>query len=513
MNLRQFGSACLMLAAGSAVNAQVVINELVQDPPGPDEAWEYIEFYGRPNMDLSGYAVGLFKGGADTNGDDIAETPPEIDEAFTLDGLSLGPNGFLILINDTAGPTDVELFVDPATPIAFFTSAHVPNPNDTPGKLGNGDSSTYLLVRARPNHSIAGSTSTYDPGYVFWKDENPDVNFDGKLDFGIEGGSALEVDPLQIVDEVAWSNNGGKEYVRSSQQEISETPGFDPDALSRYNYTGSNMGLGNRVKSDMTVDVTRMADEEWIYGEIVVLPAALDEDAEYGSDVKGPTDPNGQSYDCPASPTGEGDCFADVNGQYLFDDIELYDSVNSVGFGLTPGTFNDNALFGAAQFRWVLADFDFDGDADADDLALIQSSQGATLDDRIDCIDPDTGSPIIDPSTGNPFQCYAFEGRDFNAIEAMRWMDPADGAGGGNADEVTAADVAAAEAIIPTGRLCADSNEDGLVTPTDFTAWINLFNNNDLRGDVNQDGSVTPTDFTAWIAAFNLGPNGPICNP
>ena len=263
----------------------------------------------------------------------------------------------------------------------------------------------------------------------------------------------------------------------------------------------------------MTVDVTRMADEEWIYGEIVVLPAALDEDAEYGADVKGPTDPNGQSYDCPASPNGEGDCFADLNGQYLFDDIELYDSVNSVGFGLTPGTFNDNALFGAAQFRWVLADFDFDGDADADDLALIQLSQGATLDDRIDCIDPDTGSPIIDPSTGNPFQCYAFEGRDFNAIEAMRWMDPADGAGGSNADEVTAADVAAAKAIIPAGRLCADSNEDGLVTPTDFTAWINLFNNNDLRGDVNQDGSVTPTDFTAWIAAFNLGPNGPICNP
>lgn len=62
-------------------------------------------------------------------------------------------------------------------------------------------------------------------------------------------------------------------------------------------------------------------------------------------------------------------------------------------------------------------------------------------------------------------------------------------------------------------RLCADQNEDGSVTPTDFTAWINNFNNNDARADVNQNGSVEPTDFTAWIAAFNLGLAGPTCTP
>lgn len=62
-------------------------------------------------------------------------------------------------------------------------------------------------------------------------------------------------------------------------------------------------------------------------------------------------------------------------------------------------------------------------------------------------------------------------------------------------------------------RLCADQNGDGLVTPTDFTAWIGNFNANDLRADVNQNGSVEPTDFTAWIGAFNLGAAGPTCNP
>ncbi|HED52698.1 MAG TPA: hypothetical protein ENJ00_00650 [Phycisphaerales bacterium] len=64
----------------------------------------------------------------------------------------------------------------------------------------------------------------------------------------------------------------------------------------------------------------------------------------------------------------------------------------------------------------------------------------------------------------------------------------------------------------PAGRLCADQNNDGLITPTDFTAWIGNYNTNNLVADVNQDGSVTPTDFTAWIGAFNLGLNGPICS-
>jgi V8-like Glu-specific endopeptidase len=51
----------------------------------------------------------------------------------------------------------------------------------------------------------------------------------------------------------------------------------------------------------------------------------------------------------------------------------------------------------------------------------------------------------------------------------------------------------------------ADVNGDGSVTPTDFTAWINAFNNNLPECDQNGDGSCTPTDFTAWIANFNAG--------
>ena len=51
----------------------------------------------------------------------------------------------------------------------------------------------------------------------------------------------------------------------------------------------------------------------------------------------------------------------------------------------------------------------------------------------------------------------------------------------------------------------ADVNGDGAVTPTDFTAWVNAFNNNAPECDQNGDSSCTPTDFTAWVNNFNAG--------
>lgn len=51
----------------------------------------------------------------------------------------------------------------------------------------------------------------------------------------------------------------------------------------------------------------------------------------------------------------------------------------------------------------------------------------------------------------------------------------------------------------------ADTNEDGVVTPQDFNAWIQAFNGGLARCDQNGDGACTAQDFNAWIQGYNAG--------
>ena len=67
------------------------------------------------------------------------------------------------------------------------------------------------------------------------------------------------------------------------------------------------------------------------------------------------------------------------------------------------------------------------------------------------------------------------------------------------------------DALEIEARLCdpcvlADVNQDGMVTPADFNAWVIAFNSNDPRADQNCDGAVTPADFNAWVINYNLCP-------
>lgn len=59
--------------------------------------------------------------------------------------------------------------------------------------------------------------------------------------------------------------------------------------------------------------------------------------------------------------------------------------------------------------------------------------------------------------------------------------------------------------MVPVSDCAADTNNDGMLTPADFTAWIAAFNAQAPECDQNDDGSCTPADFTAWIANFNAG--------
>jgi hypothetical protein len=470
----KFAIGALITAAGaSSALGQVFINEVFENPPGPggtnDAVLEYIEFYGPPGFDLTGYAIGLFKGGSDMDGDDIPTARPEIDEAFSLDGLAIGSNGFLILYNGPDGGSLTQAVADPAATAASFFDAHIPS-TDSNGNLSNDQSSTYLLVRNRPNHSVANGVSVYGPGYAILKDPNPDVDFDGKLDFGLEtmtfAGAPLQIDPLQIIDEVAWSNDGGKEYVRSSEQEISETPGFNPDAVSRVDYFGTNPMLGLRINSAGETVPTRMADEEFVYGQTE-------------GDIS-----NGYSFDAvefgaPTDPNGDG-----------------FQDLSAAGFVLTPGTFNDGGNF--TQFRIVRGDFNFDKVVDVADQQLIIANQGFDLDRTTPCTDP----------FGNPFTCWFYEGRAANGLLAMREMVTDDALGGGNAPEVTQADVDQFNAEFgPFGCNPADlATPFGQLTFGDIGAFLGAFDAMDPAADLAAPfGEFTFGDVGAFLGAFNAG--------
>ncbi len=491
MNTRIAIAATLALCAGTT-QGQVVINEVWENPPGDgdifDTALEYIELYGVPGTDLTGFAIGLLKGGADFNGDNIAEAPAEIDEAFSLDGLIIPANGFVVVYNDTAGLSDIPFFMPSGSVGVGFEAAHIPS-TDTPGKLANGQSSSYVLVRGRANHSVVGGTSVYGPGYAFRKDINPDANFDGKTDFGNEGGAAVQVDPFQMIDDMAWSNAGGKEYVRDSEQEISDTPSFNPDGASRINYFGANPMLGLRINGDGLTVPTRTADEEWIHGEHGPADGALTyliERLEAGNLVT--------VYGGPTDPSGDG-----------FEDIDI------TGFAMTPGDFNDGATAGISQFRFVRGDFNFDQAVDSADRALITSELGQNLDRTTPCLD-DMGVP-------NGFTCYFYEGRKANALMAMMNMDTADGSGGTNAAFVTQSDLDAwdNEFGLPCVGDIADDfgtlGADGMVSFGDFLALLGLIGScpgdtpgcvGDIADDFGTPGGDGMVSFGDFLALLGL---------
>jgi hypothetical protein len=569
------GAAALAACAGLA-HAQVVINEVFENPSGsPDTAdvtSEYIELYGRPGTSLTGYAIALVKGGLDPDGNDIPgpgsldDIYPEIDEAFALDGYELGPDGFFVIYNSDVDPfsgddiSNTDDFLtpnpafDPMQPAgpdnkrflngASFRQLHIDNPNDVVGNLGNDGSSTYLLVRRRPFATTANGTTTLGPDYNFFKDTRPDVNFDGKLDIGAEtpvvsgAGAVSMVEPIQIVDDVSWSNGGGKEYVLSSEQELSETPGFNPDGVSRLRFYLDNPSIGARSRElaggGFEILATRTADEEWIYGEMIDnaydTPNGFGPEYDSGVDqfgriqVKGPTDPDATGYDGSCDPEPDtgvpNPACPPTGGPFLFTDIDV------TGFRLTPAGLNDHPTDAAlTQFRFTFpapaqqprglgggqtipqGDFNFDGSVTADDVDLIKARLGATLDDTTpDVFDPGTPS---DPSDDVPFDRYTWQGRGFQQTLMMLEMDLNDagtGPSSGNDDAVTTCDVYAAASRLP-GHCSADFDSNGIVDVIDLNILLSNFNDPvrcPAEGDATGDGLVNVLDLNVVLSQFNV---------
>ncbi len=297
---------CLSVNAGVA-SATVFINEVAINPPGSlDDTREFIELMGTPGMKLDGYALAVVAGGTNkyyplgSIGAGTRPEFPEIDEFFSLDGLSLGPNGILVI-----GIGIQSYYPTLLADSNFQRWNTIWNGGlDTPGKLQNDGSMTILLIRNRPGITQADPGN---PGGLRWgKDIAPDgelftpVDYnvcvggsnpgapcrtggeclgggtcqpgqadqygDGNLDKGqpsnIDGGNTLDLkgastledvsDDLEIVDEVGYEHERGWEYdlddrhvdtgsthpglPRRHVHCLGDPQGINPDCLSRVDY-------------------------------------------------------------------------------------------------------------------------------------------------------------------------------------------------------------------------------------------------------------------------------------
>lgn len=303
--------------------ATVFINEVFINPPsGADDTREFIELLGTPGMKLDGYAVVLISGGQRkihpdspippdcTDQPSIAVCTPEIDEFFSLDGLSLGRNGILVIGIQAASwyPT-------------LLTDSNFQRWNtlwngglDTPGKLQNDGSNTILLIRRRPGATQADPVNPTD--LVWGKDIDPDAEAlypdppnpgciqygDGNLDKGLTddfgrptldlkgAGTPLDIsDDLEVVDEVSYEQDQGWEHDLDGRHvdlagvvpglpqrhvhALDDPQGFNPDCLTRVDYRTKGPGwlpaggaVGEMANGNNWPDT---ATEQWIRGESV----------------------------------------------------------------------------------------------------------------------------------------------------------------------------------------------------------------------------------------------------
>lgn len=416
--------AAAVLLPLSTADAQLVINEVFENVPGfgnIENHWEYIELYGTPNLDLTGYILVVIKGGMDVDRNGVPEIKAEIDEAFNLDGCRLSPDGFFTVVNcDDLGrslvadryfaPNAAYNAAQPAGPLnsrwmytSTFKALSIPS-EQAPDRLDHDGSSTYMLIYARPTRpgpdmravddqaSARGSINEHEG---FRKGVLVDENYDGQLDVqALTPNGLVSLQPFQMVDEFAWSSRAGHEYNLLKDHEISETHGLNPDAVSRVAYYANNPLHGHRTRDrrnaagqtkGFEVLPTTIADESFVYGvlDTDLFPDELvyfyGYDLEGWAQLKGPTDLTALPYvESRVDPEPDEDPIPpptarSASGKWMMQDID------AGGFVLTPGKPNDHPAGTIVQHRFIRGDINFDGRVDRMDLTFAQLLEGADL--------------------------------------------------------------------------------------------------------------------------------------
>jgi hypothetical protein len=275
---------------------------------------------GTPGKKLDGYAIAVLNGTQEKfyplgSIPPVPSPAPEIDEFFSLDGLTLGNNGLLVLV--IRNPSTFyypELLSDSS----FANWTTLWNGGlDVPGKLGNDGSFTIILVRNRPGQTEAdpsnpdglrwGKEIANDAELITpvldsngqWKDQWGDGNLDIGQPNGL-GGNTLDIvgastvgditDDVEIVDEVSFEDGSGWEYDVDGRHvdagssfgglpyrhvhALDDPANFTPDALSRVDYRTKGLGwapagggTGEMANGNNWQDT---ATEQWIRGQSIL---------------------------------------------------------------------------------------------------------------------------------------------------------------------------------------------------------------------------------------------------
>ncbi|RNC82832.1 MAG: hypothetical protein ED559_14000 [Phycisphaera sp.] len=255
-----------------------------------------------------------------------------------------------------------------------------------------------------------------------------------------------------------------------------------------------------------------------IDGDLALIGARWDDDsapnggAAYLFDISDPSNPVELSKVAAA--------IGDENDYFGYE-VALSGSIAAVGaifdddLGLDAGAVYIYDIIDPANPVMVKKLLASDGDP-TDDFGWSVAMQGDTLvvgSRTDDDIHPGAGSAylfdISDPA--NPTEIAKMVPADTSPNATFGWsLEIEDGIGvvGASQADAPVPNAGAAylfDVSLPGPGCLADVNGDGMVTPTDFSAWINAFNNNLPECDQNGDTACTPADFTAWIANYNAG--------
>lgn len=227
----------LLLFTSQLVNSQVYLNEIMVDPPGTDAPNEYIELRGAPGAALTNTYLLTIEG----DGND----PGDVNEVIDLSALTLGVNGYLVLLT-TGNAYDANSLVHPDANKAYDL---------TDGDLES-QSHTFLLIQ-----------STVPPS------ANDDIDSD---DDGIADGAPYT--DWTILDSIALikdNDASGVAYVYSSigflENDLSQTPPtiYPSTGVTLISTGGTQFDyvarIGNSTGSALTNDETT---SDWVGGDL-----------------------------------------------------------------------------------------------------------------------------------------------------------------------------------------------------------------------------------------------------